>query len=493
MEESGAPETLRAALNLIKSFSTSILPSERDFLASDHSTRDGVRRAFSQHRVPLESIYTELANMLNQIDSHLKQLESKLCSIAMLPPELLRNIFIQTVGHRENYGQVIRLAHVSNSWRDVVSGISELFTLIPWNRWSTSVPLIRQWRQWAKDRPQSIRLAWSQGLCDSYINRPDIPAPLLDELEACLPSCSNLYISSTASVIELFDFLGLCHKTGLERPNRIFHNLSRMGIHDTSFVTEQLTVDASCLPALSELGAYNVGVLLKGSSGARNSVFLSRLGPNSMWKGWGSSITPLLHLETLSLSNISCDLGAGAAPPTLLSKLNTIEFVGSVLDIEKISSALSAPLVTVLSFRNFLGPMNDKIWKALDEAFPKVTTINVVTTRHYTLDNLLEGLSPRGNAAARKRPFAHLHEIILMGESSPALLNALRDAVVDRQHAQWQPITHVTLPPREKTELLDVNEPVLRSIKRKVPNLRIPALTSLHDIFCIPLSSLMWY
>jgi CheY-like chemotaxis protein len=76
--------------------------------------------------------------------------------IAMLPPEIIRKIVLHTVEGPHSHRQIMRLSQVSKLWRDVVLGISALFTEARWSEWPLA--LVELWCSHAGPRLLKLRV-----------------------------------------------------------------------------------------------------------------------------------------------------------------------------------------------------------------------------------------------------------------------------------------------------------------------------------------------
>ena len=105
-----------------------------------------------QHR-PVRTEVDALISSLEELDDELKDVQremqqvrnslfqqkaaaiTSLQPIAMLPPEIIRKIAVHTIEGPYAYRQIMFLSQVSKLWRDVVLGISALFTQANWDQW----------------------------------------------------------------------------------------------------------------------------------------------------------------------------------------------------------------------------------------------------------------------------------------------------------------------------------------------------------------------
>jgi len=87
----------------------------------------------------LEVIQREVKRVHKTISQQRMVAEMSLRPIGVLPPETIREIVLHTVEGPHDHRQILRLSHVSTLWRDVVLGISTLFTQANWNEWPTSL------------------------------------------------------------------------------------------------------------------------------------------------------------------------------------------------------------------------------------------------------------------------------------------------------------------------------------------------------------------
>ena len=76
--------------------------------------------------------------------------------IAMLPPELLRDIFSLVARTAEWRLTTLKLSQVSQGFRRTVLDMSQLFTHADWDDWAP--PLVDLWCQRARSQPLTVRL-----------------------------------------------------------------------------------------------------------------------------------------------------------------------------------------------------------------------------------------------------------------------------------------------------------------------------------------------
>ena len=83
----------------------------------------------------LKDVQREIQQVRNSIFQRKAAAIASLQPIAMLPSEIIRKIVVHTIEGPWAYRQIMRLSQVSMLWRDVVLGISALFTQANWDRW----------------------------------------------------------------------------------------------------------------------------------------------------------------------------------------------------------------------------------------------------------------------------------------------------------------------------------------------------------------------
>ena len=83
----------------------------------------------------LEALQQEAKAVQHSISRHRAAAQNALAPVALLPPELIREIVDLTVEFRWNYSRILKLSHVSRLWRDVVLQYPALFTLVDFRRW----------------------------------------------------------------------------------------------------------------------------------------------------------------------------------------------------------------------------------------------------------------------------------------------------------------------------------------------------------------------
>ncbi|KAF8316677.1 hypothetical protein DL93DRAFT_2192958 [Clavulina sp. PMI_390] len=402
------------------------------------------------------------------------QFQFEACLINTLPPELLREIFLLIVANREDYNQILKLSRVCVKWRGVISDVSELFTLIPWEHWSSRIDLVRLWRRWARDRPHTLRFTWSQQCRDAFqTHHRETPDPYLQELEACLPNCQELCVNVDVSsgIIDLLDFLGLRQPfPGFPRQTT-FHKLSRLEIRDIypSTLADRVNVKASQLPALRELRTDKLLLVLQGGDSVRRFFCGTGLQGSYDWASWARAINRLRNLESLTLHDFCSEIDN--VPSISLPNLREIELFDQWKHLERKLLSFEAPSLTTITLRDIEKPLSRILWLALDRAFPTVTTLKLITTLPKGGEDILEHLVD-SSTMSTSLLFPLLSDIVVMGGLHDSLLKMVRQLVEGRQGI----ITHLTLPPGDEhnSESLESTFIVLRHI---VPNFAVIPLS----------------
>ena len=87
----------------------------------------------------LEVIQRKVGRVHEWIKQQRMVAEMSLRPIGVLPPETIREVVLHTVEGPHDHRQILHLSHVSTLWREVVLGISTLFTEANWNEWPASL------------------------------------------------------------------------------------------------------------------------------------------------------------------------------------------------------------------------------------------------------------------------------------------------------------------------------------------------------------------
>jgi len=159
--------------------------------------------------------------------------------IAMLPPELVRDIVFFAVGDPRERHTILRLSQVSQSLRQTVLDMSWLFTEADWNCWPT--PLLDLWCRRACAQPLTVYLT-----AISIYRLMDGEAP---ELQALLESCSRRWgtlIFATTSQERCTRFV----ERLLQRACPLLHTISGQGALGPRTT---LHLHPDCVPSLQTL------------------------------------------------------------------------------------------------------------------------------------------------------------------------------------------------------------------------------------------------
>ena len=106
------------------------------------ATRDAHRKATTKvvsallaAESKLEALHQEAKDIQQSISRHRVAAQNALAPVALLPPELIREIVDLTVRGPWDYTQILNLSHVSRLWRDVVLQFPAPFTYVDFLRW----------------------------------------------------------------------------------------------------------------------------------------------------------------------------------------------------------------------------------------------------------------------------------------------------------------------------------------------------------------------
>lgn len=184
------------------------LASERHILLLDPAVRNpsgGLRNEtigdLNTFTTRLQETMNDLNDVSKEINLYRSHVQASLSPIALLPPELMRDIAKLAVGGPENTRTIMNLSHVSTAWREVVTGTSEFFTASDWNKWH--VQLVTIWVNRAQKQPHKIFLddTITEALFRyNTAHAADVPGAadhigeLWENLERALLNCIHLHI-----------------------------------------------------------------------------------------------------------------------------------------------------------------------------------------------------------------------------------------------------------------------------------------------------------
>jgi len=104
----------------------------------------------------LDNVQRDIQRVRNSLSQQKAVALTSLQPIGMLLPEIIREIVPHTVEGPSAHRQIMRLSQVSKPWRDVVLGISALFTEARWGIWPFA--LVELWCSRAGPRLLNIRV-----------------------------------------------------------------------------------------------------------------------------------------------------------------------------------------------------------------------------------------------------------------------------------------------------------------------------------------------
>src|ERR1700733_2902892 len=156
--------------------------------------------------------------------------------IGMVPPELIRKIVVQTIEGPRAHRQIMCLSQVSKLWRDVVFGISALFTAANWEQWPIS--LVDAWCSRAKAQLLMI-----------YMGR---------SLHTLADTSGGPYHALLKKVaVQIGQLAIFCNRRSSPGAIRLFElrmpSLQRLSIWDADSVLEGIYIQSQNLPMLRVL------------------------------------------------------------------------------------------------------------------------------------------------------------------------------------------------------------------------------------------------
>jgi hypothetical protein len=276
--------------------------------------------ATPQSRESIRASTVELISLVTEAEHELKTIQDEfaatqallsrtratatnlLSPIGALPPELIHMI-VMCASEASNPLHILRMSHVSKTWRETVISDPKLFTCADWDHWPCS--LVKLWCIRAGSQPLTIRLNHN-AMCEIANHKG---SKLHDILTSYIPRLGQLRIHGGSFPLE-YDLMQHILDIFSSKPAPL---LTHMSIytddpldsdrdHDREFQVEPDAMPALCVLDLgNSIGPVYLGLPpdLK--------VFAFSVSNNTEWYQWRSMLRNLPNLEDLRIK-VSSDL-----------------------------------------------------------------------------------------------------------------------------------------------------------------------------------------
>lgn len=244
----------------------------------------------------LHAIESELASVRNQLAVRYRIAQEALSTARMLPEEIISLIISYTVQGPRDQQQILRLSHISRTWRAVVLSTSSLFTDANWSRWHIS--LIELWYSRAGSHRLTVDL--QRTAVDKFARFPN-----RERVASLQKALSSRW--STIVFADNYVFYERDRRKSQERV-RPWFQFPAASLREVSFWEQGIfptcspvfDIESDCVPALRVLKAAGLRPRFRGSPVGLKDVECNLLSWED-WRGWMELLANLPLLARLTV------------------------------------------------------------------------------------------------------------------------------------------------------------------------------------------------
>jgi hypothetical protein len=275
--------------------------------------------ALSEACHELHAIESELSSVRSQLAVRHRIAQEALSTARMLPEEIISLIILYTVQGPKDRRRILRLSHVSRTWRAAVLCTSSLFTDADWGRWHIS--LIELWYSRAGSQPLTIDL---QGTAlDRLARFPD-----RERLTSLQKALSARW--STLQFADKYSFYVRDRQKSRERLGPWFQ-FPAASLREVSFweqgaftaFSPVFDIESECVPGLQVMRASGLRPHFRGLPVGLTDIECSLLSWED-WRGWMELLADLPLLVRLTVVLHPCWVRAETMPIVTLPSLTHI-------------------------------------------------------------------------------------------------------------------------------------------------------------------------